>query len=87
VRRVNEFVRFALTAYYPRTDDLPGLADLGIDEKIVVFRRETTWFFWMGIVLAALFFQIAPVLTLKRPWLATAIRSARTSISRSHPVS
>jgi hypothetical protein len=68
---VNEFVRFALSAYYPRTDDLPGLADLDIDEKIVVFRRESTWIFWTGIVLAALVFQISPLLTLKRPWLAT----------------
>jgi len=68
---VNEFVRFALIAYYPRTDDLPGLADLGIDEKITLFRRESTGLFWIGIVLAALFFQVSPVLTLKRPWLAT----------------
>lgn len=71
VHRVNELVRFALTAYYPRTDDLPGLSDLGVDEKIATFRRETTWVFWMGIVAAAFFFQIAPVFTLKRPWLAT----------------
>lgn len=68
---VNEFVRFALTAYYPRTDDLPGLADLDVDEKIATFRRESTTLFWTGIVLAALVFQVAPVLTLKRPWLAT----------------
>jgi hypothetical protein len=67
---VNELVRFALTAYYPRTDDLPGLADLDVDEKIAVFRRESTWVFWLGIVAAAVVFQIAPILTLKRPWLA-----------------
>jgi len=71
VLRVNEFVRFALSAYYPRTDDLPGLADLGVDEKIAAFRRESTTIFWIGIVAAAVFFQISPLLTLKRPWLAT----------------
>lgn len=71
--RVNEFVRFALTAYYPRTDDLPGLADLGVDEKIATFRRETTWVFWFGIVMAAVFFQLSPMLTLKRPRLATSL--------------
>lgn len=68
---VNELVRFALTAYYPRTDDLPGLADLNVDEKIAAFRRESTAIFWLGIVLAAVVFQLTPVLTLKRPWLAS----------------
>lgn len=71
VLRVNELVRFALTAYYPRTDDLPGLADLGVDEKIATFRRESTGVFWLGIVMAAVFFQLSPVFTLKRPWLAS----------------
>lgn len=70
---MNEFVRFALTAYYPRTDDLPGLAELGVDEKIATFRRESTRLFWVGIVLAAVFFQLSPLLTLKRPWLATSL--------------
>ena len=69
--RVNELVRFALTAYYPRTDDLPGLADLNVDDKIAAFRRESTGLFWLGIVAAAVFFQLSPVLTLKRPWLAS----------------
>jgi hypothetical protein len=73
VRRVNELVRFALTAYYPRVDDLPGLADLGVDEKITALRRESTPVFWVGIVLAALVFQLAPILTLRRPWLATSL--------------
>jgi hypothetical protein len=67
---VNELVRFALSAYFPRVDDLPGLDDLGVDEKIAQFRRETTRLFWLGIVMSSLFFQIAPLLTLKRPWLA-----------------
>lgn len=71
VLRVNEFVRFALTAYYPRTEDLPGLADLDVDEKIAAFRRESTTIFWIGIVAAAVVFQLTPILTLKRPWLAT----------------
>ncbi|MRG96184.1 hypothetical protein [Polyangium spumosum] len=68
---MNELVRFALTAYYPRVDDLPGLAELGVDEKIQRLRRESTLLFWTGIVAASVAFQIAPLLTLRRPLLAS----------------
>lgn len=68
--RVNELVRFALCAYFPREGDLPGLAEMDIDTKIAALRRESTWLFWLGLVGAAFFFQISPVLTLRRPWPA-----------------
>jgi hypothetical protein len=67
---VNELVRLALVAFYPREGDLPGLADLGVEEKIATLRRETTLLFWTGLVGAAIFFQISPVLTVRRPWPA-----------------
>jgi hypothetical protein len=63
---VNELVRFALVAFFPRVDDLPGLAELGVDEKIAALRRESTFLFWFGIVAAAVFFQLTPVLTVRR---------------------
>lgn len=68
--RVNELVRFALVAFFPREGDLPGLAELGVDDKIVALRRESTTLFWIGIVGAALFFQLTPILTVRRPWPA-----------------
>jgi len=64
---VNELVRFALVAFFPRVDDLPGLADLDVDEKIAALRRESTLLFWTGIVAAAIFFQLTPILTVRRP--------------------
>jgi hypothetical protein len=67
---VNELVRFALVAFFPREGDLPGLAELGVDEKIAALRRESTTLLWTGIVAAALFFQLSPVLTVYRPWPA-----------------
>lgn len=67
---MNELVRFALVAFFPRSGDLPGLDELGVDAKIEALRRESTWLFWVGVVGAALFFQIAPVLTILRPWPA-----------------
>jgi hypothetical protein len=67
---VNDLIRFALVAFYPRVDDLPGLAELGVEEKIEVLRRESTFLFWLGIVAGAVFFQISPIITVHRPWPA-----------------
>jgi hypothetical protein len=67
---VNELVRFALVAFFPREGDLPGLAELGVEEKIAALRRDSTRLFWTGIVAAAVFFQISPILTVRRPWPA-----------------
>jgi len=41
-----------------------------VEEKIETMRRESTRLFWTGIVVGALFFQVSPILTLRRPWLA-----------------
>jgi hypothetical protein len=70
VAPVNELVRFALVAFFPRVDDVPGLEELGVDDKIAALRRESSWLFWIGVVGAAFFFQIAPILTVYRPWPA-----------------
>jgi hypothetical protein len=74
LRPVHDLVRFALNAFFPRVDDVPGLADLGVDEKIEALRRESTLLFWTGIVAGAVFFQISPLLTIFRPvpasWLS-----------------
>lgn len=66
----NSLVRFALVALFPRDGDLPGLEDLDLDAKIDKLRRETTRLFWTGLVAAAIFFQITPIVTVRRPWLA-----------------
>jgi hypothetical protein len=67
---VNDLVRFAMVAFFPRVDDLPGLAELGVEGKIAALRRESTLLFWVGLVGAAIFFQLAPILTVRRPWPA-----------------
>lgn len=70
MRPVNDLVRFALVAYFPREGDLPGLAEMDVDTKIAALRRESTWIFWVGLVGAALFFQVTPLLTLRLPYIA-----------------
>jgi hypothetical protein len=87
---VNELVRFALVAYFPRVDDLPGLADLGIEAHVVALRRDATLLFWTGIVAASVFFQLSPILTVRRPWPAVFLTEeqldAHAHALATHPV-
>lgn len=71
LRAVNELVRFALTSFFPRVDDLPGLAELGVEQKIADLRRDSTWLFWLGIAASSVFFQISPILTVRSLSLAS----------------
>lgn len=68
---MNELVRLALTAFFPRVDDLPGLAELGVEQKIIDLRRESTWLFWFGIASASFFFEITPLFTVRKLSLAS----------------
>lgn len=87
---MNDLVRFALVAYFPREGELPGLAELGVDDKLATLRRETTPLFWLGLVLAALFFQLSPLLTVRRPWPAVWLSEEQldrhASLLSAHPV-
>jgi hypothetical protein len=87
---VNELVRAALITFFPRVDDLPGLDELGVDEKIEALRRDTTRLFWFGLVAASLFFQISPILTVRRPWPAALLtpeqRDEHAHRIATHPV-
>lgn len=60
-------VRLALVAFFPRSHGLPGLAELGVDAKIDALRRESSRLFWLGVVVAAVVFQLSPVVTVHRP--------------------
>ncbi len=77
---MNWLVRFALVAFFPRVDDLPGLSELGVDDKIAALRRESTWLFWLGVVGAAVFFQLTPVFTVGRPWPAVLLEEDQLDV-------
>jgi hypothetical protein len=67
---MNTLVRFAMVAFFPPEAGLPGLRELGVDDKIARLRRESTPLFWVGLVAASVIFQITPILTVHRPWPA-----------------
>jgi len=60
-------VRSAMVAFYPRTAELPGIADTGIDEFLRQFRKDTTFLMWLGVVLATLLFHATPLFTVFVP--------------------
>ena len=60
-------VRAAIVALYPRTADLPGAADCGLDEFLVRYRRESTPLLWLGAVAGALAFHLTPLFTVYVP--------------------
>jgi hypothetical protein len=60
----------------PRGADLPGCADCDPQGFLRRLRRESDPLFWIGLVLGTLFYQLAPVVTLKLP-LPAVLLSAR----------
>jgi hypothetical protein len=68
---VNRLVRFAMVALFPREEPLPGVEDLDLDAKIAAFRRESAPLLWLGVVGGAILFQVAPLVTLRKPLLAS----------------
>lgn len=60
-------VRSAMVAFYPRTAELPGIADTGIDAFLREFRRDTTFLMWLGVVLSTLLFHFTPLFTVFIP--------------------
>jgi hypothetical protein len=60
-----------MVSLFPREEPLPGVEDLDLDAKIAVFRRESAPLLWLGIVAGAVLFQLTPILTVRRPLLAS----------------
>ncbi len=56
-----------MCAFYPRTDELPGLEDTGIDAFLVQFRRETTSLMWLGVLAGTFVYFVSPLITIFVP--------------------
>lgn len=60
-------IRWVMCALMPRTDRLPGLADMDVDGFLRRLRAESAPLFWWGLVLGALVFTVTPVMTVFLP--------------------
>lgn len=70
---------------YPRTDDLPGADDCGLDAFLERYRSETTPLVWFGVVLGAVVFHLTPVFTVGVPLPAFAL-SPRLGDKHAHAI-
>lgn len=69
-------VRFAMVAYFPRTEALPGVEDCGVDAYLEELRDEASLLLWTGIVVSAIVFQLTPVFTVFVPLPAFMLSAA-----------
>lgn len=60
-------VKHAMQALYPPHGDLPGIADLEPDTFLVQYKREVSMLMWLGVLLGAVVFAFAPLLTVGIP--------------------
>jgi hypothetical protein len=78
-------VRSAIVLLYPRTDELPGAEDCGLDAFLERYREETTPLVWFGVVLGAIVFHLTPVFTVGVPVPAFAL-SPRLGDKHAHAI-
>jgi hypothetical protein len=64
---VSWLVRAAMRDMLPASGDFPGIADTGLDAFLGKLRRETTATVWLGLVLGAVLFTLAPIVTVYVP--------------------
>lgn len=60
-------IRHAMCALYPRTDELPGIADTGIDAFLAQYKRESTTLIWIGVCAGTLAFVLSPIFSVYLP--------------------
>jgi hypothetical protein len=56
-----------MCALMPRTSDLPGVEDTGVDAWMRTFRRESSLAIWAGVLVGSLVFMLLPIATLGVP--------------------
>ncbi|MFT7583070.1 MAG: hypothetical protein ACI9MR_004756 [Myxococcota bacterium] len=70
---MRRLIKFAMTSLYPRSEDLPGLADTDLDGYLNTFFREAPFVHRAAIVAGTAAIVAGPILTLRRPLLATSL--------------
>lgn len=60
-------LRSAILIIYPRTEGLPGAADIELDAHLKKFRAESPFLIWLGTVVGALVFHFTPLFTVFVP--------------------
>ena len=82
-------VKSALCSLYPRTENLPGVADAGLDDLILRLRRDAPMSMKVALIFGGLFFAFSPILTVWLPvptfFLTSRLRDKHANKIASHP--
>lgn len=66
------FVRNAMTALYPSSDEGgPGIDQTGLEDFLERYRQEAPAGLYVGLLASSALFELSPMLTVKRPTLAS----------------
>jgi hypothetical protein len=81
-------LRRALADLYPPVGDLPGVAELDLDEFLLGFRRECPPLMWLGMILGAWAYTLSPIITVGWPlpsiWLPRPLRDRHAFAAATH---
>jgi len=66
-RAVRWLIQHAMCAMYPRTPELPGMADTDVSGFLKRYQRDSTFLMWLGLVAGTWVFVWTPLLTVYLP--------------------
>jgi hypothetical protein len=83
-------IKFAMLTMMPRTDALPGLADTDLEGFLRRMRVDAEPLYWLGLVVGAIVFAVAPIATVGVPlpafWLPRRLLDLHAQRLVGHPV-
>ena len=83
-------IKFAMLTMMPRSDQLPGLVDTDVDGFVCRMRADAEPLYWLGLVVGAIVFALAPLLTVGIPlpafWLPRRLLDRHAERLTSHRI-
>jgi hypothetical protein len=83
-------IKFAMLTMMPRSDQLPGLVDTDVDGFVRRMRTDAEPLYWLGLVVGAIVFALAPLLTVGIPlpafWLPQRLLDRHAERLTSHRI-
>ena len=67
---MDALIRSAMLAFYPSTDDLPGLDQVDLDGFLARYKREAPALLWSGVIAGAVAYNVSPIYTIGKPLTA-----------------
>ena len=83
-------IKFAMLTMMPRSNRLPGIVDTDVDGFLRRMRVDAEPVYWLGLVVGAIVFALAPLVTVGVPlpafWLPRRLLDRHAERLVSHPI-